>query len=237
MLRMFKLSSPMSVGSWILSAFGGATTVAAGSELTGRYPALGNLAKPVAAAFGMPLATYTAGLLANTSVPVWHGARFTLPFVFAGGSAASAGAVATMATDLEHAGPARHLAIGGALVAVGSSLTMERTLGDAGEPYRKGAAGKLSRAAGALNLAGAGLMAARGGRSRRAAIAGGALITAGVVCERWAVFRAGFQSAADPKYTVGPQRARVEQGETRGAARTGRSSGSAPNPAHSEVSE
>jgi hypothetical protein len=237
MLRMFKVSSPMSVGSWILSAFGGAATIAAGSELTGRYPAIGNLAKPAAAAFGMPLATYTAGLLANTSVPVWSGARLTLPFVFAGGSAASAGAVATMTTDLEHAAPARRLAVGGALVAVGGALTMEMTLGDVGEPYRRGVAGKLSRAAGALNLAGAGLIAARGARSRNAAIAGGALITAGVVAERWAVFRAGFQSAADPKYTVGPQRARVERGETRGAARTGNPTGSAPNPAHFEVSE
>jgi hypothetical protein len=45
------------------------------------------------------------------------------------------------------------------------------------------------------------------------------VLTAGIVAERWAVFRAGFQSAADPKYTVGPQRARVERGETRGAAR------------------
>ncbi|HEY1595164.1 MAG TPA: NrfD/PsrC family molybdoenzyme membrane anchor subunit [Thermoleophilaceae bacterium] len=219
MLRMFKVSSPMSVGSWILAAFGGATTVAAGSELTGLYPAAGALAKPVAAALGMPLATYTAGLLANTSVPVWHGARHTLPFVFAGGSAASAGAAATIATGLGSAAPARRLAVGGALAAVGAAFVMERSLGEIGEPYHEQAAGKLTRAAGALNLAGAALIAARGRRSRKAAIAGGALITAGVIAERWAVFRAGFQSAADPKYTVGPQRARVERGESRGAAR------------------
>ena len=36
MLRVFKLSSPMSVGSWLLSAFGGAATVAAASAVTGR---------------------------------------------------------------------------------------------------------------------------------------------------------------------------------------------------------
>jgi hypothetical protein len=33
--------------------------------------------------------------------------------------------------------------------------------------------------------------------------------------ERWAVFRAGFQSAADPRYTVGPQRIRTDRDYTR----------------------
>ncbi len=40
MLRMFKVTSPMSVGVWILSAQGGAAaTLAGSSELTGRAPA------------------------------------------------------------------------------------------------------------------------------------------------------------------------------------------------------
>lgn len=220
MLRMFKVTSPMSVGSWILAGFGGATTLAAGSEFTGLVPeGAGTAAKVAAAALGLPLATYTAGLLANTSVPVWHGARFTLPFVFAGGSAASAGAAATIATPLRHAAPARRLAAGGAALAVGAALVMERSLGEIGEPYREGAAGKLSRLAGSLSVGGAALIAARGGRSRAAAITGGAVLSAGIVAERFAVFRAGFQSAADPKYTVGPQRERVERGAARGAAR------------------
>jgi hypothetical protein len=42
---------------------------------------------------------------------------------------------------------------------------------------------------------------------------------AGAVCERWSIFRAGFQSAGDPKYTVGPQRRAIEAGERRGASR------------------
>lgn len=219
MLRMFKVTSPMSVGSWILAASGLSTALAVGSELTGLYPALGRGAKIASALLGLPLSTYTAGLFANTSVPVWHGARFTLPFVFAGSSAASAGAAGTMLTPLRQAGPARRLAVGGAVVSVGAALAMERTLGDVGEPYKTGLSGKLSRAAGALSLAGAALIAARGRRSRAAAIAGGAVVTAGVITERWAVFKAGFQSAADPKYTVGPQRARIERGETPGAVR------------------
>lgn len=219
MLRVFKVSSPMSVGSWILAMYGAATSVAAGSELAGLAPRVGRAAKLPAALLGLPLATYTAGLLSNTAVPVWHEGRMILPFVFAGGSAASAGATATIVTPPRYAGPARRLAVGGAAVAVGSALVMEKALGELGEPYHTGTAGTLSRTAGALSLAGAALIAAGGRRSRAAAIAGGAVLTAGIVAERWAVFRAGFQSVADPKYTVGPQRARVERGETRGAAR------------------
>ena len=225
MLRMFKVTSPMSVGSWILASSGSATAIAVGSELTGLYPAVGRAAKVASALLGLPLATYTAGLVANTSVPAWHDARFTLPIVFAGSSAASAGAAATALTPARHAAPARRLAVGGAVVSVGAAVAMERILGELGEPYRTGASGKLARAAGGLSLAGAALIAARGARSRTAAIAGSAVVTAGVISERWAVFRAGFQSAGDPRYTVGPQRARIERGETRGAVRRAGSGG------------
>jgi hypothetical protein len=106
-------------------------------------------------------------------------------------------------------------------VSVAAALTMEKSLGELGEPYSKGLSGKLSRIAGGLNLAGGALIATRAGKSRGVALAGGAILTAGVIAERWSVFRAGFASASDPKYTVGPQRARVERGESRGAARLG----------------
>jgi hypothetical protein len=35
------------------------------------------------------------------------------------------------------------------------------------------------------------------------------MICAGELCLRWSVFKAGFQSARDPKYTVKPQRERL----------------------------
>ncbi len=53
---------------------------------------------------------------------------------------------------------------------------------------------------------------------------GGVLVLAGAACERWSVFKAGFQSARDPKYTVMPQRERLRErdgvhgGERRGRA-------------------
>ena len=104
----------------------------------------------------------------------------------------------------------------GALLELGAAQTMEQRLGELGEPYHEGPAGRFARAAKACTAAGAGLVALAGRRRRGQAMAGAALILAGSVCERWAVYKAGFQSARDPKYIVKPQRermrARAEQG-------------------------
>jgi hypothetical protein len=86
---------------------------------------------------------------------------------------------------------------------------MEKRLGFVGEPYREGAAGTLNRIAKTTTLAGALLLGRRGRRSRAAAVAGGALVLGGEVALRWSVFKAGFQSARDPKYVVRPQRERM----------------------------
>src|SRR5947209_5691837 len=46
MLRMFKVTSPMSVGSWLLAGSGAATGVAALNAYTGRFRALAALGRP-----------------------------------------------------------------------------------------------------------------------------------------------------------------------------------------------
>jgi formate-dependent nitrite reductase membrane component NrfD len=159
---------------------------------------------------GLPLATYTGALLAQTAVPVWHEARRELPFAFAASAAATAGAAATLATPVGHAAPARRLATAGAVAQVASTVVMEQRLGEHGKPYSEGPAGALKRASVVLTLAGAGVVGTLGARSRRAAAAGGAAVLAGALCDRFSIFRAGFQSAREPAYTVGPQRARVD---------------------------
>jgi hypothetical protein len=68
------------------------------------------------------------------------------------------------------------------------------------------------QAAKALTMAGAaGSLLA--GRSRTAAVLSGAALLAGSACTRFGVFEAGQASAKDPKYTVVPQRERLERGE------------------------
>jgi hypothetical protein len=116
---------------------------------------------------------------------------------------------------------ARRLTVGGALAEVAIAQTMERRLSSegVGEAYHEGATKHLNHAASVLTIAGAAVVAAAGRRSRAAAVAGGLLVSAGALAERWTVFRAGHRSAERPQDTVAPQRARISRGETRGAAR------------------
>jgi hypothetical protein len=208
MLRLFKVTSPMSVGSWVLTGFGATATLSAARELLGVLPRAGRAAQLAGAGLGPLLATYTAALIAQTAVPVWHEARRELPFVFGAGAVASAGALATLVTPAGASGPARRMAVGGAVVELAAVQAMERRLGSLGEPYHRGRPGRFARAAKGLTAAGALAMAGARGR-RPARLAGAAAILAGGALERFAVFRAGFASAEDPRYTVGPQRERL----------------------------
>jgi hypothetical protein len=208
MLRMVKPTSPMNVGSWLLAAIGPAAVGAAVAERLGIFPRLRRAAEVVAGLLGPPLATYTGVLIADTAVPSWHGAGQELPLLFAGGAAASAGGLASILTPPEQSGPARRLAVGGALVELGTTEVMKRRLGPLAEPYRQGSAKRLSTLATLTAGAGA-LLLGLGGRRRATAAAGGALLLASSACQRFAVYRAGIASAADPRYTVDQQRERI----------------------------
>ena len=211
MLRVFKVTSPMNVGSWILLVNGGASNTAAVLELLGILKPIKLLAELVATLFGPPLATYTGVLVADTAVPVWHNARQELPWIFGASAAASAGAAASMFLAPGDAWPARRLAVAGVVAEGALMQTMGLRLGEVGEVYHRGAAGTFSTAAKLLAGGGAALLATRGRKSRGAAVLGGALVCAGELCLRWAVYKAGFQSARDPKYTVKPQRERANR--------------------------
>lgn len=215
MLRMLKVTSPMSIGSWVLSGFGATTGLAVMHELCGWFPRVGRLSKAASALLGHGLASYTAILLADTAVPVWHEAAGELPFVFVGSAVASAGAAGAILVPVIDAAPARRLALLGATVEQAATQVMEHRLGELGEPYHQGDAGRYAKAAKALTGAGAVTIAGLG-RRRSAAVAGGLMVLAGSVFLRWSVFRAGFASAADPKYVVGPQRRRMAERETDG---------------------
>jgi hypothetical protein len=222
MLRMFKVTSPMSVGSWILSVSGASTAVVAAHSWLGLLPRVAKVARPAAALFGLPLCTYTAALVANTAVPAWHDARRTLPFVFGAGAGLSAGAAGMIATPPSEAGPARRLALAGAGAEMAAQLLMERRLGEQGEVYKHGTAARFGHLGRGCLVAGATLALRRASSSRGAAAAAGALLLGGALSARWSVFKAGFSSASDPRYVVGPQRRRIETGERPGAARAAR---------------
>jgi formate-dependent nitrite reductase membrane component NrfD len=209
MLRVFKVTSPMSVGSWLLAYSSAASSVSAFLNTIGRLRRTADLARTASALSGAPLAVYTATLISDTAVPVWHEARHELPFLFGSSAVASAGAAAAIAVRPDEAGPARRMAVGGAIAENVIMTAMERRLGLVGEPYKQGEAGRYNKLAKACTIGGVALLATGGRKSRLAAAAGGALVLAGEIALRWSVFKAGFQSARDPKYTVIPQRERA----------------------------
>jgi formate-dependent nitrite reductase membrane component NrfD len=206
MLRVFKVTSPMSVGTWILTAYGPQAGCAVATDLTGRFPRLGRAATVGAGLAGPAVATYTAALICDTAVPVWHEGFREMPFLFAGSATAAAGGLGLLAAPLSEAGPARRAALLGAAVECVAATRMERRLGSLAEPLRRS---RLLRAGEVLSLAGALAGITIGRRSRIAAMAAGAALLAGSACTRFGIFQAGMESANDPKYTVQPQRRRL----------------------------
>ena len=208
MLRVFKPTSPMSVGSWLLSAFGGASAAAAACAVTGRLPKVGAAATAGAALVGPAVCTYTAALICDTAVPAWHDAHREMPYLFAGSAASAAGGLGMLVVPPEDAGQAIRFAVLGAATEMTAKSLLLKRLGDIAEPYQTGRPGKLMEVAEVLTAAGlAGAVLAGG--SRTAIKLAGAALLASSALTRLGIFEAGRVSARDPKYTVRPQRERL----------------------------
>ncbi len=208
MLRVFKPTSPLSVGSFILAPFSALSGAAAATEVTGRFPRLGRLAGVGAAAFGPPLATYTAALLANTAIPAWHEAHRELPFVFGGSGAQAAGGLAMLLVPCDQAAPARRMALAGAAVEVVAAETILKK-GLVAEPYRIGRPGRLMKVARNATTVASAITVLAGRRSRLLSAVAGATYVGASLATRFGIFEAGLESARDPKYVVVPQRERM----------------------------
>ncbi|MGO4120718.1 NrfD/PsrC family molybdoenzyme membrane anchor subunit [Arthrobacter sp. YAF16] len=222
MLRTIKLTSPMSVGSWILSAFSVGAAVSAAAEvdrMTGARLPLGplrNLLYAVegpagfeAAFFAGPLAAYTAVLLGDTATPTWNAAHEELPFVFVSSAALASAGLAMITTPVQEAGPARKLAVLGVMGDVVAMRVMEHRMDPVvAEPLHQGKAGVMLKWSERLAAAG-GLGALLGGRNRAVAAASGLALLAASGLTRFGVFEAGLASARDPRYTIEPQKNRL----------------------------
>jgi formate-dependent nitrite reductase membrane component NrfD len=221
MMRVFKVTSPMSVGTWIFFAEGTTTSVAAACQLLGVMPRLRTFAQVVAGLLGPAQATYTGALVAQSVVPAWHEARRELPVLFASSAAASAGGAAAIMTPPEAARPARRLAVLGGVAELVAATVMERRLGEpVGSVYREGRAGAYSRWAKNTTLAGTALMALAGKR-RVGAVAAGSLLLAGSLCQRFAIYHAGKQSTRNPHHTSVPQKQRAAERDQPAVSRAG----------------
>ena len=156
MLRVAKLTSPMSVGTWILSLHGPFAGMATAAEVVGMLPARwqrgplrlllasGRPAGIVAAATAPPVAAYTAVLLADTATPAWHSTYRELPFVFCGSAAAASGGLGMLGAPVAEAAPARAFAVAGAVTELVAERRMERSMGLSAETLHRGRAGRWS---------------------------------------------------------------------------------------------
>jgi formate-dependent nitrite reductase membrane component NrfD len=209
MLRVFKPTSPMSMGVYLFSAFAGSTTIAAASELTGILRPIGRIFEGIAALLGPPMSVYTSVLISDTVVPAWHYGRESMPILFAATSCATAGAAGMLFTPAADARPARRLALIGGLAIPVALERLHMELGPRQEEaYNEGQAAFFAKAAKMLNYAGIVATVFAKDNDVAGKIAGTLLLASGLA-ERFAVYRAGCVSAKDPSYTIDAQRKRI----------------------------
>jgi formate-dependent nitrite reductase membrane component NrfD len=217
MLRIFRRTSPMSIGSWTLTAFGGLSGITALLQFLAdrrrRSPY-----RRAARAFALPamgagaiVATYTGTLLGSTSTPLWARASRFLPALFGISAAATSTAALTLAAHASGASriTARRLERLAAMIAAIEFLTstaLDRHWARANlaaplkEPptttaYRAGYKGLGI----AVPLLVHGVSVATGRRSRRASMFAAAATLIGGYFLRSVIVHAGKDSARRPE--------------------------------------
>jgi len=158
MLRVLKLRSPMSIGSWVIVAFGGAVSLGALDQAAqdGHLPAplsrrrhsrLSRATHVAGLPLGLLLAGYTGVLLAATAVPLWtRRALFLGPLFLASALSTAAAAtelLARVTRDGRGGSPALHRIERTAMLS--ESLVLLVWLARLGRSGRPLAAGPLAR--------------------------------------------------------------------------------------------
>jgi formate-dependent nitrite reductase membrane component NrfD len=205
MLRVFRPTSAMSMGSWLLATFNGL----AGTAVVFDGHGIGEVAGLVAGVAGAPLTGYTGVLLSDTAVPLWQSARSTLPIVFVS-SGVSAAASLLELTDLNERERrvVWRFGLAGQAVELAAMTAMEREahrVESVGRPLKEGLGGSLWKAA--KILTGLSLLLSLVPQSSKRRKLSGVVGSAGAIALRFSVFHAGKASARDPRATFDHQRA------------------------------
>jgi hypothetical protein len=155
MLRVFKLRSPMSVGTWTLVLFSSAITlaVASGALIVKGYDDVFLMflqwtGEATAMVSGLILVSYTGVLLAVTAVPVWSENRVLLPPNFVASGLGSAAGILELLGFLNPTTQALGIVAASAETLIGGLIEVRRRPVDA--PLRSGKTGWALLAAGVL---------------------------------------------------------------------------------------
>ncbi|MEY2423127.1 MAG: hypothetical protein QOI95_3194 [Acidimicrobiaceae bacterium] len=184
MLRVFRPSSPMNMGSWLLAVYGPA---AGASAVLGS-----SLGAGVAGVAGIPLAGYTGVLVASTAVPAWQDASTSMPALFtASGVAGAASLLKLGGCDDESARVLRRYGIAGCAGELAAAVALEREVRDPAA-YRATPLWRLSHLLTTISL----LLSLPRGRNRRRELASGVSGVAGSAMVKFAVAQAGHHSTS-----------------------------------------
>jgi len=156
MLRVFKRQSPMSVGAWVLAAFGSSSGAAVFARwLQERLDwrpvrVIGNIAQFSSAVLGLPLSNYTGVLIGATAIPVWNENVSTLPLHF-GMSGLNSGVGILELLGHNDSRALNLLGILAAAVETWEGFHIETSSQPAMEPLKRGVSGRLTRIGGVLS--------------------------------------------------------------------------------------
>ncbi|MDQ2775834.1 MAG: polysulfide reductase NrfD [Acidobacteriota bacterium] len=212
MLRVFRPTSPMNMGAWILSATAAAATgaVLLRRRRSGFLRLLGNACGFAAGVFGLGLATYTGVLVANTAVPLWQQSRKVLPALFGASAIASVGCTFDIFWENEKQRRITNLFGNvGRVAELASEIVMERqasVVPRVGRPLKRGLSGLMWRSS-ELLMAASLLVSVLPGQTRRKRVTAGVLGTLGSLLLRFTIERAGDASARDARASFHQQRA------------------------------
>lgn len=206
MLRVFKVQSPMSVGSWTLVAFSSSSAAAVFLQGWQTYRrgngmrVMQSVSQFLSAITGAVISTYTGVLLGATAIPAWNQNTVLLPIHFAASGMAAAGALLELRGH--QSGALNGIGIGTAVAETVASASLEIRKNPALKPLKSGSTGWLTRIGGLLS----GpipllfrLLALRGDeqRNRRYRKVAAVSAVAGSLTTRIAWTKAGAASAKD----------------------------------------
>ncbi|GCE30218.1 polysulfide reductase [Dictyobacter alpinus] len=225
MLRVLKFRSPMSIGTWVLSAFGiccGLTSVHQMAEdgflnwlspISRIFKALPvKTLETIGSFFGILLASYTGVLLAATAVPLWARARYILGPLFL--SSGLSTALASISLILSLGKPEEdaldrldRAEIATMVTELALLSSLPSTLGPLGKPLIKGKRGALFTCGTVIGgvllplLGRLGFRISRNVPSRTVNIVSSLFVLIGGLIMRYVWVYAGHDSAQDPEAT------------------------------------
>jgi formate-dependent nitrite reductase membrane component NrfD len=198
----------MSIGSYILTAFGTASLVTAVGEALRRHPAAAcaaHIAQLPAAAAGAGMLSYTGALLSSTSIPLWASESPLLAARFAASGMAAGAAALSIAEQIggrpASAAPLNYLMLASnkAYALISHKAHQRHRAAGVAASLREGPYGPLYKLGGALIVAlpaGLHLIALVAGRRWRVLpMISAVSVLAGVALTRHAYLQAGSASA------------------------------------------